>query len=55
MVAAPGCVLLVRAVRRGHHGAGPRGIEPAELARLLGDSWLPAPVSVPGWYRYVRS
>ena len=54
-LAAPGCVLLVRAVRRGHRGAGPRGIEPAELARLLGDSWLPTPVSAPGWHRYVRS
>ena len=54
-LAAPGCVLLVRAVHSGHRGAGPRGIEPAELACLLGDSWLPTPVSAPGWHRYVRS
>ena len=54
-LAAPGCVLLVRAVRRGHRGPGPRGIEPAELASLLGDSWLPAPVPAPGWHRYIRS
>jgi SAM-dependent methyltransferase len=53
-LAAPGCVLLVRAVRRGPRGAGPLGIEPAELTRLLGDSWLPAPVPAPGWHRYVR-
>jgi hypothetical protein len=54
-LAAPGCVLLVRAVRRGHRGPGPRGIEPAELASLLGDSWLSAPVPAPGWHRYIRS
>jgi SAM-dependent methyltransferase len=54
-LAAPGCVLLIRAVRRGRRGAGPRGIEPAELDSLLGDGWRPAPVPEPGWYRYVRS
>jgi hypothetical protein len=54
-LAAPGCVLLVRAARRGHRGAGPRGIEAAELTGLLGDSWRPAPVPAPGWHRYVRS
>jgi len=52
-LAAPGCVLLVRAARRGHRGAGPRGIEPAKLTSLLGDSWLPTPVPAPGWHRYV--
>jgi SAM-dependent methyltransferase len=54
-LAAPGCVLLIRAVRRGHRGAGPRGIEPAELGSLLGNGWRPAPVPEPGWHRYVRS
>ena len=54
-LAAPGCVLLVRAAGRGHRGAGPRGIEPAELASLLGNGWLPAPLPAPGWHRYVRS
>ena len=54
-LAAPGCVLLVRAARRGHRGAGPRGIEPAELAGLLGDGWLPTPVPASGWHRYIRT
>ena len=54
-LAAPGCVLLIRAARRGHRGAGPRGIEPTELASLLGDGWLTTPVPAPGWHRYVRS
>jgi len=54
-LAAPGCVLLVRAVRRGHRGAGPLGIEPARLAGLLGDTWLPAPAPAPGGHRHVRS
>ena len=54
-LAAPGCVLLVRAVQRGHRGAGPLGLDPANLASLLGDGWLPAPAPAPGWYRYVRS
>jgi hypothetical protein len=54
-LAAPGCVLLVRAAGRGHRGAGPRGTEPAELGSLLGGNWLPAPAPAPGWHRYVRS
>ena len=54
-LAAPGCVLLVRAVQRGHRGAGPLGLDPANLASLLGDGWLPAPALAPGWHRYVRS
>ena len=53
-LAAPGCVLLIRAAWRGHRGAGPLGIEPAKLASLLHDNWLPTPVPAPGWHRYVR-
>jgi hypothetical protein len=54
-LAAPGCVLLVHAIRRGHRGVGPRGIEPTELASLLGDGWLSDGVPAPGWYRYILS
>ena len=54
-LAAPGCALLVRAMRRGRPGPGPRGIDPGELSSLLGDGWRPAPAPAPGWYRFVRS
>lgn len=54
-LAAPRGVLLVRAIRRGLRDAGPRGIGPAELARLLGDGWQPSVVPAPGWHRYIRS
>jgi SAM-dependent methyltransferase len=54
-LAAPDAVLLVRAAPRRHRALGPAGIDGLHLTALLGDSWHPAALPYPGWYRYIRA
>jgi SAM-dependent methyltransferase len=53
-LAAPGCVLLVRAAPRGHRGVGPRGLRVHELSALLGQGWRCEQMPEPHWVRAVR-
>lgn len=53
-LASPGAGLLVRAAprRAGGRGPGPAGIDPDEVAALLGAAWTPLPEPAPGWQHY---
>ncbi|MFF4561789.1 hypothetical protein [Streptomyces sp. NPDC001435] len=53
-LAAPGCVLLVRAAPRGRRGPAPSGLGPDELPALLGEGWACGALPEPHWYRCVR-
>ena len=53
-LAAPGCLLLVRAAPRWHRGVGPMGLAADELPALLGADWNPTPRPAADWYRYLR-
>lgn len=52
-LAAPGCVLLVRAIAR-RSGIGPAGLARGELGRLLGPGWQEEPEPEAGWSRWRR-
>jgi 2-polyprenyl-3-methyl-5-hydroxy-6-metoxy-1,4-benzoquinol methylase len=57
-LAAPGCILLVRAaIRRGagRRGIGPRGIDLREITDRLGPGWRLDPSPGPGWSRHSRT
>lgn len=53
-LAAPGCLLLIRAVPRRRRGIGPTGLAPDELADLLGAGWDRLSSPAPVWHCYAR-